>query len=162
MRVRRLASQAGHTKPCWGLGEEDLLKNKGFRVEASFIIESSPEDSATCLLLPKLCGGHKLLSRSLSLRLSLSPVPPQGRHTQIRHRRFRRWSYPQAFMTQNPAGNRYLVWTFYVLNLLLWASIIMRVVTFNFFASGCWTVCRKSLSCKCGSIIENRVSVHTH
>lgn len=31
MCVRRITWEAGHTKPCWGLGEEDLLKNKGFQ-----------------------------------------------------------------------------------------------------------------------------------
>lgn len=48
-------------------------------MEASFIIESSLEDSATCLFLPKLCGKPKLLSSSPlspSLRLPLSLPPP--------------------------------------------------------------------------------------
>lgn len=45
-------------------------------MEASFIIESSPEDSAACLPLPRLCGEPRtplLLTLSQSVSLSLSP-----------------------------------------------------------------------------------------
>lgn len=133
----------------WRRSPKEIGIPRWLRVEASFIIESSLEDRAACLPLPRLHGEPRT---PLSLSYTHSPSPSLFLSLLLLTAITERPSYtntteqPQAlilsqgFMTQIPVGHIYSFWTFTNLSFLVQGEGKVTILqTLHFKTCGVFT-----------------------